>query len=56
MAGTTDLKKLQEDVVLQLKSVKGHLNVTFNEVKVPDEKIPKPEMCAPDKSPEKLSD
>ena len=56
VAGTTDLKKLQEDVVLQSKSVKGHLNVTFNEVKVPDEKIPKPEMYAPDKSPEKLSD
>ena len=56
VAGTIDLKKLQEDVVLQSKSVKGHLNVTFNEVKVPDESIAKPEMCAPDKSPEKLSD
>ena len=56
MAGTTDLKKLQEDVVLQSRSVKGHLNVTFNEVKVPDENIAKPEMCAADKSPEKLSD
>ena len=33
VAGTTDLKKLQEDVMLQSKSVKGHLNITFNEVK-----------------------
>ena len=56
VAGTTDLKKLQEDVVLQSKSVKGHLNVTFNEVKVPNENIAKPEMCAAEKSPEKLSD
>ena len=56
MAGTTDLTKLQEDVVFQCKSGKGHLNITVNEVQVPEEIISKPERSAPDKSPDKLSD
>ena len=56
VAGTTDLTKLQEDVVLQCKSGKGHLNITVNEIQVPEEIISKPEMSAPDKSPDKLSD
>ena len=54
MAGTTDLIKLQEDVVLQSKSVKGHLNVTMNEVH--DENFTKPDMSATDKFPEKVVD
>ena len=54
VAGTTDLTKLQEDVVLQSKSVIGHLNVTMNEVH--DENFAKPDMSAPDKFPEKVVD
>ena len=54
MAGTTDLTKLQEDVVLQSKSVKGHLNITKNEVH--DENFAKPDMSATDKFPEKVVD
>ena len=54
MAGTTDLTKLQEDVVLQSKSIKGHLNVTMNEVD--DENFAKPDMSATDKFPEKVVD
>ena len=54
VSGFTDLTKLQEDVVLQSKSVKGHLNVTMNEVH--DENFPKPDMSATDKFPEKVVD
>ena len=44
MAGTTDLTKQQEDVVLQCKSGKGHLKITVNEIQVSEEIISKPQM------------
>ena len=44
VAGTTDITKLQEDVVLQCKSGKGHLNITVNEIPVSEEINSKPQM------------
>ena len=44
VAGTTDITKLQEDVVLQCKSGKGYLNITVNEIPVSEEINSKPQM------------
>ena len=44
VAGTTDITKLQEDVVSQCKSGKGHLNITVNEIPVSEEINSKPQM------------
>ena len=37
VAGTTDILQLQKDVVLHAKGIKGHMNVSYNEVKENEE-------------------
>ena len=54
MARTTDLTKIQQDVVLQSKAIKGHLNITMNAVH--DENVTKPDMSATDNCPKKVVD
>ena len=51
VAGTTDLTKLQEDVVLQCKSGKGHLNITVNDIPVSEELKSKPQMSDDENDP-----
>ena len=37
VAGTTDISQLQKDVVRDSKGMKGHLNLTYNDVKENEE-------------------
>ena len=37
VAGTTDISQLQKDVVHDSKGMKGHLNLTYNDVKENEE-------------------
>ena len=37
VAGTTDISQLQKDVVHDSKGMRGHLNVTYNDVKENEE-------------------
>ena len=37
VAGTTDISQLQKDVVHDSKGMKGHLNVSYNDVKENEE-------------------